>query len=111
MVENESSFTSLGSVFLSHPWLLFELLTFLLLATMLLGYSDFDAELKLVTRGLVVFSLWTFVIGGVHVLAIERNERVKLHWALAHSFSVSRFILLSIFLYWMWFQGLLTSEI
>ena len=97
----------MGAIVSGNPWIIFEFLVFLVLATMILGYADFDRDLKLVTRGFIVFTLWIFVIGGAHVLAVARNLGNPIDWKLAYSFIGLRAIFVALFLCWMYSRNLL----
>ena len=98
---NSDTQKTLGQVLATNPWLMFEVLTFLVLLSLILGYADFDAEFKLFTRAFVVFFSSTALIGAAHVLAIERNGRERLNCYFAYGFMLGRAFLILIFVCWL----------
>ena len=107
MNENSDTQRTLSQTLASNPWLLFEVLTFLVLLSLILGYADFDAELKLLTRTFVVFFLSTALVGAVHVLAIERNRRQPLSCYVAYGFMLLRAFLIAALVCWLRVKALI----
>jgi hypothetical protein len=107
MSGNSDTQRTLGQVLALNPWLLFEALTFLVLLSLILGYQDFDVELKLFTRAFFVFFLSTAFVGAVHMLAIERNGRQPLRCYVAYGFMLLRALLIVVLVYWLCVKGLI----
>ena len=107
VAENPDPQRTLSQTLAAYPWLLFEVLTLLVLLSLILGYPDFDADLKLLTRAFLVFSLSSFVIGATHVLAIERNFRRPLPPIVAYGFISCRVLLIVAFVWWLHAKSLL----
>lgn len=74
---------SLINFCLHNAWAAFELFVTAILVSLLVVYEDADDALKLLTRGYVVFALWTYFIGSIHILAVRRQmHRIALENAL-----------------------------
>lgn len=94
-----------------HKWLVGDALVVLTVATLSLGYSDFGDDMQKLTRGLVVFSLWVYLLSSLQIqLAIRSiNDRGK--WVTAHLWGqfilfFVKFGLLAALTYWACCQGM-----
>jgi hypothetical protein len=96
---------SLANVIKDYTWLVPDFFVFLVLATVILGYKDFDPPLKMLVRGLMAFSLWFFSISGLHIVMLMRSPDNKISPWKTYTLFLLKFILLGLFLCWGYFQG------
>lgn len=76
---SDASPSSVIQAFLKCPWLTVEFLLFAVLSLALLGYRDMDDKMQLLCRGYFVYCIWIFLVAGLHMTWIVRNnwERIS----------------------------------
>ncbi|MCH8035114.1 MAG: hypothetical protein IH950_15340 [Bacteroidetes bacterium] len=100
MSNGQGSFTkSVGKIIEDYTWLIFDAFLFLLLISLFLNYASFDENMKGILRGLLVMSLWVYVISGAHILSYLKSQNGLKWWqsTLFYSFKI-----LFLVLYMIW---------
>ena len=122
MKEDQSYTSTIPNFIQTNAWLVFEFLGTIILITLLLGYNDFDDNLKLLTRGFIVLIMWEYGVGAAHMLAVRRKAQNVEIWNkkhpddpkadflpcfVAYGFVFLRLIFVGIFIWWLCYKNIL----
>jgi hypothetical protein len=73
-----------------------------LVALGILGYGSLDTPAQLMVRAAFVALMFLYSISALHVLAIARQHREKLHWYIAYGFILLRFLVVIAYACWLY---------
>ncbi len=99
---------SLGKVVREYTWLMVDALLLLFLFASLLAYKDFDDQMKLLFRGIVV-AYWGYIwISGLHLLIYLRRTEAskKMPGYISYPLFGLKLVLISGLAYWAYRRGL-----
>lgn len=111
MAEGESAkfSESVGHAVREYTWLAVDAFMLLLLITALLGYREFDEQMRTLVRGAIVAFWWYAWVSGLHLLVYLRHVDRALPMPAFASYPLfcSKLLVIGVFAWWAQTNGLL----